>query len=78
MKLRYEWYANSMAPDDRSGTACFHVPGSDPVAVQLDDDRVGADLARLIDAAYAAGRRDEAGEWTESLKRLAAQRGREE
>ncbi|MEO1820749.1 hypothetical protein [Pseudomonas sp.] len=77
MKLRYEWYANSTAPDDRSGTACFHVPGVGPAAVALDDDRVGAELARLIDAAYAAGRRDEASEWTESLKRLAAQRGRE-
>lgn len=77
MKLRYKWYANSTAPEDRSGTACFHVPGSDPLAVQLDDDRAGADLARLIDAAYAAGQRLERRAWAESFKQFAAQRGRE-
>jgi hypothetical protein len=77
VKLRYEWYANSTAPEDRSGTACFHVPGAGPAAVALDDDRVGAELARLIDAAYEAGQRDERRAWAESLKQFAAQRGRE-
>lgn len=78
MKLRYEWYANSAAPDDRSGTACFHVPGHGPASVALDDDRVGAALARLIDAAYEAGQHAERLWWSETMQALGGQRGRGE
>lgn len=75
MKLQYEWRANSMVLGDRSGTARFHVPSAEPVALALDHDRVGAEIARLVDAAYAAGRRDESNMWAQHLNRLAARRG---
>jgi hypothetical protein len=78
VKLRYEWYANSTAPDDRSGHACFHVPGHGSATVALDDDHAGAALARLIDAAYEAGQHAERLWWSETMQALAGQRGREE